>query len=248
MKTRAIVVVIAGRYFNAGYSTSMRSKSLLKLNSTHPLHCLWYFELGDTGKPFLSLRKVFDLLIQLSEFWIHIWNKWGYWEHLSFSTMKWILQVLYPNTAMRNKENSADKSKLKSCGLRSWKHRQRLAHHTCYTKMRATERVTNRWVEVFYHCHHCYSISLHQGLKKSVVQLFRKSRVSSWARNFSLSLALWVGPRQVCQLNKKKTVNIRLTRKAKFERYLSKGQAEISLFIRDLRKCLCKQTDLIHVC
>lgn len=73
---------------------------------------------------------------------------------------------------MRNKESSADKSKLRSCGLRSWKHRQRQAHHTCYTKMHATERVINRWVdEVFHHCRHCHCFSISSSSSSSCFRL-----------------------------------------------------------------------------
>lgn len=117
------------------------------------------------GTQWLHVIFTGSLNTTISTLWIlriHVWNKIGLVEMLiHFVLFIHFSHVLYPITAMRNKEGSADKSKLKNCGSQSWKHRQKQALHTCYTKMPATERVINRWVdEVFYHCRHCHCCSL----------------------------------------------------------------------------------------
>lgn len=51
---------------------------------------------------------------------------------------------IFFKTAMRKKESSDDKSKLRIYGRQSANHRLRQARHTCCTKMLATGKVINR--------------------------------------------------------------------------------------------------------
>lgn len=81
----------------------------------------------------------------------------------------------------------------------------------------------------------CLSITkfLPQGLTKSAIRSSEKSRFSWWTSNMSFSHVQWERTQASCLPTKYKKYNIKTwSGQAKFESYLSEGQALIQVFLK----------------